>query len=123
MKPAGNPATSETAAQHQLVLLHSAAGAIAFMTWISATVLFPVISAVWIVRVKAEPALRRYSPRLWSMVFPLGMYSACTFEMVNTFGNTGLRTYATVLSFVAFAAATAVTSLGLFTLYHARSAH
>jgi tellurite resistance protein TehA-like permease len=58
--------------------LRGAAGPITVLLWATATFWIPLLAAlfVWKHAVRREPL--RYDPGLWSIVFPLGMYTAAT---------------------------------------------
>jgi tellurite resistance protein TehA-like permease len=45
----------------------------------------------------------RYDPQYWGLVFPLGMYTACTFQLSKAFGFEPLMMIPRVFVFIAFA--------------------
>lgn len=50
----------------------------------------------------------KYDPQYWSMVFPLGMYSACTFQLAQATGVTPLQTLSHAFAYIGLAAWAAV---------------
>ena len=61
------------------------------MLWLAALVLTEVFA----------PRLR-YDDQRWATVFPLGMYSACSFELATVTGSAPIRDFARVWTWVAF---------------------
>ena len=61
-----------------VALLRAAAGPITLVFWATATFWIPLLAALFIWKhvIRREPV--RYDPGLWSIVFPLGMYTAAT---------------------------------------------
>ena len=52
------------------------------MAWATATFWFPLMIAIGIWRHMVRRLVLRYHPSYWSLVFPIGMYSASTFRML-----------------------------------------
>jgi len=61
----------------------------------------------------------RYDPQYWGMVFPLGMYSACTFQLSRALGFEPLMLIANVFIYLAIAAWLAASTGLVFSLYSA----
>jgi len=76
--------------------------------WATATWWIPllVILMVWKHMVKRVPF--RYEPQFWGTVFTLGMYTVCTYELIQTVGLPFLSFVPNNFVFVALAAWTAV---------------
>jgi len=51
------------------------------LAWATATFWFPLMVAIGVWRHIVRRVPLRYNPSYWSLVFPLGMYSAATFKM------------------------------------------
>jgi tellurite resistance protein TehA-like permease len=69
--------------------------------WSTATWWFPmlVILAVWRHGYKRLPIT--YDPLYWGMVFPLGMYTTCTYRVVEVMGISALRSVPRFFVFIA----------------------
>lgn len=82
------------------------------LAWATATFWIPVmiILGIWRHGVRRLPI--RYDPQYWSLVFPLGMYSASTFQMATAVGIDFLGDVPKVMLGVALTA-WALTFLGL----------
>ena len=89
------------------------------LAWATATFWIPlmVVIGVWRHLVHRVPLV--YHPSLWAMVFPLGMYSACTDRMAAVTGFTGVTVVAEVALGVALVAWTA-TFVGLLLSWRPR---
>lgn len=79
-----------------------------FLLWSTATWWIPMllILGFWRHIVRRFPF--KYDPLYWGMVFPLGMYSACTYRVAQEFGLAMLFPLAETFLFVGAAAWTAV---------------
>lgn len=73
-----------------------------------------VILGIWRHVFKRFPL--RYDPQYWGMVFPLGMYTVCTFQLSKAINFEPLMMIPRVFIFLAFAAWLAATSGLLYTL-------
>jgi tellurite resistance protein TehA-like permease len=82
------------------------------LAWSFATWWIPILVAVGVWRhvIQREPL--RYDPQYWSLVFPLGMYAACTFKLDATLGVPFLAVVPKTFLWVALAA-WAITALGM----------
>lgn len=82
------------------------------LAWATATFWFPLMIAIGVWRHIARRVPLRYHPSYWSLVFPIGMYSAATFRMRTAVGPDAL----TALPKIALAAALiawSATAIGL----------
>ncbi len=103
--------------------LHSLAPAIAVLgaaTWAAGSAWIPllVIGEVW--RARAGLGAWRYDSRRWSMVFPLGMYSAATHDLSAAIAPPGLATLAHAFFWIAVAAWIAALAASLRALADAK---
>jgi tellurite resistance protein TehA-like permease len=80
--------------------------------WATASWWIPFLFIVNAWRLFVERFPLRYEPGYWSMVFPLGMYAACTWDYARSANIAFLRPIAHVTIFVAWAA-WALTTFGL----------
>jgi tellurite resistance protein TehA-like permease len=74
------------------------------LAWATATFWLPVMIAMGVWRHVVRRVPLRYHPSLWSMVFPLGMYGACTYRMITVTGFDILTPVPKVLLVAALAA-------------------
>lgn len=91
-------------------VLRGAAGSLglaALALWAAAAVWLPALLLAEVGRPRPS-----YDPRRWSTVFPLGMYAVCSFTVADVQGIAGLRRFAAVWIWFAFAI-WAVVSVGL----------
>ncbi|HEY5371319.1 MAG TPA: tellurite resistance/C4-dicarboxylate transporter family protein [Hanamia sp.] len=70
--------------------------------WIAGTWWIPVIVFLEVWRHKVIPL--KYNPGYWSLVFPLGVYTVCTFELSDVIGLTFLKKIPDVFIYVAWLA-------------------
>jgi tellurite resistance protein TehA-like permease len=82
------------------------------LAWATATFWIPLMVVIGVWRHIVHRVPLTYHPSLWAMVFPLGMYSACTDRMSAVTGFSDAAVVATVAFGVALAA-WAVTFVGL----------
>lgn len=77
--------------------LHDLLAPVVGIFWVEATFWIPllVLLFAWKYLVRARPF--RYSPALWSVVFPMGMYAAATLQFRTAFGLAFLLPAARVL--------------------------
>jgi tellurite resistance protein TehA-like permease len=71
--------------------------------WSLATLAILPLAALEIRRDR-DPARLRYTTARWAMVFPLGMYGACTHALAARLSSGGLQTLGDVATWTAFAA-------------------
>lgn len=60
------------------------------LAWATATFWIPVMAAIGVWRHLVRRVPLTYHPSLWALVFPIGMYGACTFRMIGVTGFHGL---------------------------------
>lgn len=70
--------------------------------WIAGTWWIPVIVFLEVWRHKVIPL--KYNPGYWSLAFPLGVYTVCTFELSDVIGLTFLKKIPDVFIYVAWVA-------------------
>jgi tellurite resistance protein TehA-like permease len=85
---------------------------IVVLAWATATFWFPLMIAIGVWRHIVRRLPLRYHPSYWAMVFPLGMYGAATFRMIEAIDLDGLDWLPKVELAVALLAWT-VTFIGL----------
>ncbi len=87
-----------------VAVLRGAAGPITVIFWATATFWIPLLAAlfVWKYAVRREPI--RYDPGLWSIVFPLSMYTAATDAFSQAAGLSSLRVIPAGFFWLAFLA-------------------
>ncbi|MHB8312300.1 MAG: tellurite resistance/C4-dicarboxylate transporter family protein [Candidatus Dormibacteria bacterium] len=76
---------------------------VSFMLWAFGTWWFPLLVVLTLWRVLGRTGLRRYDPALWSVVFPLGMYSVASMALGRALHSTALITVGTDESWLALA--------------------
>ncbi len=76
---------------------------VSFMLWAFGTWWFPLLVVLTVWRVVGRAGLRRYDPALWSIVFPLGMYSVASMALGRALHSAALITVGTDESWLALA--------------------
>jgi tellurite resistance protein TehA-like permease len=82
------------------------------MFWATATWWIPMLVILGIWRHVYQRFPLRYDPLYWGAVFPLGMYTACTFRLAHVVDAPSLNAISRVFIYIALAAWTA-TMVGL----------
>lgn len=77
------------------------------LAWATSTFWFPLMVAIGVWRHVVRRMPIAYHPSYWALVFPLGMYGASTFRMVDVVGPTQLDVLPKITFWVALAAWTA----------------
>jgi len=78
---AGSNLLGTTAASPRIDRLAPFLEGMVVLAWSTATFWFPLMIAIGVWRHLVRKVPLRYQPSYWSLVFPLGMYSAATFKM------------------------------------------
>ncbi|MGH7721815.1 MAG: tellurite resistance/C4-dicarboxylate transporter family protein [Candidatus Dormibacteria bacterium] len=84
--------------------LHNSLAVAAMATWAGASVLYAVLAAASARRWMVSTATRAYDTRWWASVFPLGMYSACSFALSAVLPSGALHGLAMATFWVALTA-------------------
>ncbi len=100
---AGSDISRMTAAPAALVA-HDVALHISLIFWSFGTWLYPALVALGCWRHLVHRAPLDYGPGWWSMIFPLGMYSAASHELGSVSGIPELLTIASIQTWIAFIA-------------------
>ncbi len=74
------------------------------LVWATATFFIPLLVILMIWRHGARRVPLAYTPAYWGMVFPLGMYSACTWHFAGVMGLAPLQSLARIFAYLALAA-------------------
>ena len=74
------------------------------LVWATATFFIPLLVVLMIWRHGVRRVPLAYTPAYWGMVFPLGMYSACTWHLAGVTGLTPLQPLARAFAYLALAA-------------------
>jgi tellurite resistance protein TehA-like permease len=94
----------------------AAARAITIVTWVAATLWIPPLIYFGLHRITQRPEVLQFTGAWWSMVFPLGMYSAATDGMAVGLGARSMHTVSLVFFWDAFAVWLIVVVAGLLRL-------
>lgn len=97
-----------------VAVLRGAAGPITVIFWATATFWIPLLAALFVWKYAVRRELIRYEPGMWSIVFPLGMYTAATDAFSQAAGLPFLRGIPEAFFWLAFLAWLAG-ALGLLT--------
>lgn len=84
--------------------LHPFLTGLTLTSWATSTWWIPLLVALTVWRQLHHPAPMRYEPEHWAVVFPLGMYGTCTFELSRFAGLAFLEPLARGVTYVALAA-------------------
>lgn len=101
---AGAELVAVTARQELLHLLDPFIRGLTVLAWSTSTFWFPLLVGLGVWRHVLQRQRLRYSPALWSMVFPLGMYSVASSRVFEVLAVPDLDWLATVVLWMALAA-------------------
>jgi tellurite resistance protein TehA-like permease len=109
---------------HQLApgWLAGAVRTVTVVTWVAATSWMPPLVYFGLHRISRRPEMLQFAGVWWTLVFPLGMYSAATHAVSAELGLRSMRTISLVLFWDAFAAWVIVVAAGLLRIRHRASA-
>jgi tellurite resistance protein TehA-like permease len=91
--------------------------------WSAGTWWIPLLFILGFWRHAVKKFQIRYDPQFWGMVFPLGMYTACTFQLSNALGFSPLMVIPNVFIYLALAAWVITFGAMLYTFIPKREAH
>lgn len=87
---AGSNLLYATRASGQLVQIGPTLEVLVVLAWATATFWFPVMIAIGVWRHLVRRLPLRYHPSYWALVFPLGMYAASTYRMLEVIDLDGM---------------------------------
>lgn len=93
--------------------------AITVVIWAAATLWIPPLIYFGLRRIGRRPEVLHFAGVWWSLVFPLGMYSAATYAMASEIGQRSLNTVSLVFFWDALAVWLIVVVAGLLRLWRA----
>jgi tellurite resistance protein TehA-like permease len=88
------------------------------LTWVAATLWIPPLIYFGLHHISGRPEMLQFAGVWWTLVFPLGMYSAATHAMAAEFGRRSMQTISLVLFWDAFAVWVIVVIAGLLRIRH-----
>jgi tellurite resistance protein TehA-like permease len=88
------------------------------LTWVAATLWIPPLIYFGLYRISGRPEMLQFAGVWWTLVFPLGMYSAATHAMAAEIGRSWMQTISLVLFWDAFAVWAIVVIAGLLRIRH-----
>lgn len=98
--------------------LAAAVRTITIVTWVAATLWIPPLIYFGLHRITQRPDVLQFTGAWWSLVFPLGMYSAATDAMAAEVSVRSMQTISLVFFWDAFAVWLIVAVAGLLRLRH-----
>lgn len=93
--------------------------AVTVVTWVVATLWIPPLIYFGLHRISRRPEVLQFTGVWWSLVFPLGMYSAATHAMADELGVRAMQTVSLVFFWNAFAVWLIVVVAGLLRIRQA----
>ena len=97
----------------------AAVRSVTIVTWVVATLWIPPLIYFGLHRITQRPDVLQFTGAWWSLVFPLGMYSAATEAMAAELGARSLQTVSLVFFWDAFAVWLIVAVAGVLRFRHA----